>query len=192
MSIFIYEALCPGGEVEEVAWAFGFQKLWQDRSWGALAGEHKHKQRQTPCYLLRSNLIGFKGDEIAATEDARRTGEENKWTATKWILNDWLRNAKNKGVRDKKLHLCIRLTNRLLYPCFYVFWSCDEKDEDRFSFYFNLFISSKCIKISSMLESDLCLARINLLSIVQKHFPFSLLKLPSIKDLNSLTCNLDV
>lgn len=23
-------------------------KLWQSRSWGALAGEHKHKQRQTP------------------------------------------------------------------------------------------------------------------------------------------------
>jgi hypothetical protein len=77
------------------------QKLWQYRSWGALAGEHKHKQRQTPCYLLRSNHIGFKGDGVAATEDARRTGEENKWTATKWILNDWLRNAKNKGVRDK-------------------------------------------------------------------------------------------
>jgi hypothetical protein len=22
----------------------------------------------------------------------------------------------------------------LYYPCFYVFWSCDEQDEDRFSF----------------------------------------------------------
>ena len=120
------------GEVREVALSTGAQKLWQNRSWGALAGEHKHKQRQTPCYLLRSYLIGFKGDGIAATEDAWRTGKENKWTATKWILNDWLRNAKNKGVRDNN---CIYapLTNRLLYPCFYVFWSCDEKDEDRFN-----------------------------------------------------------
>jgi hypothetical protein len=109
------------GEVREVAFSTWAQKLWQYRSWGALAGEHKHKQRQTPCYLVRSNLIGFKGDEVAATEDAWRTGKENKWTATKWILNDWLRNAKNKGVRGKKLHLCILLTNRLLYPCFYVF-----------------------------------------------------------------------
>ena len=57
------------------------QKLWQYRSWGALAGEHKHKQRQTPCYLLRSNLIGFKGDEIATTDDAGRTGEKNERTA---------------------------------------------------------------------------------------------------------------
>ena len=32
----------------------------------------------TPCYLMLSNLIGFKGDGVAATEDARRTGEENK------------------------------------------------------------------------------------------------------------------
>jgi hypothetical protein len=110
------------------------QKLWQNRSWGALAGEHKHKQRQTPCYLLRSNLVGFKGDGEAATEDARRTGEENKWTATKWILNDWLRNAKNKGVRDNNCIYAYSWRTACYTLVFMFFWSCDEKDEDRFTF----------------------------------------------------------
>ena len=142
------------------------QKLWQYRSWGALAGEHKHKQRQTPSKEIvreseesagfggtkpNEHLIGdfFAkatkaegwGDEGAATEDARRTGEENKWTATKWILNDWLRNAKNKGASTGSATLVKRriasLFGTLYYPCFYVFWSCDEKDEDRFSFSLN-------------------------------------------------------
>ncbi len=63
------------------------QKLWpatadrQYRSWGALAGEHKHKQRQTPCYLLRSNLIGFsRGMEKlrlrTPEEQAKKTSEQ--------------------------------------------------------------------------------------------------------------------
>ena len=30
---------------------------------------------------MRSNLIGFKGDEIATTDDAGRTGEKNERTA---------------------------------------------------------------------------------------------------------------
>ena len=112
------------GEVREDALSTWVQKLWQSRSWGALAGEHKHKQRQTPCYLLRSNLIGFKGYGTAATEDAWRTGEENKWTATKWILNDWLRNAKNKGVRDKTafMHTLDEPLVIPLFLCFLKLW----------------------------------------------------------------------
>ena len=126
------------GEVREVAFSTWVQKLWQNRSWGALAGEHKHKQRQTPWYLLRSNLIGFKGDGEAATEDAQRTGEENKWTATKRILNDWLRNFKNKGVRDKKRIYAYSWRTACYTLVFMFFWRCDEKDEDRFTFSFNL------------------------------------------------------
>ena len=67
--------------------------------------------------------IWFKWDEIATSDDAGRTGEKNEKKKRPHcrIQRRQLRNAKNNGVEMQPCIYALDLTERLLYPCFYVF-----------------------------------------------------------------------
>ncbi len=135
------------------------QKLWQYRSWGALAGEHKHKQRQTPSRKQKREWgtscerIPWRGLLCQGYEGRRMGG----WRSCDWgrmknrrrkqvnrrIDEFWGNanvNAKNKGASTGSATLAewgiASLYCTLYYPCFYVFMKLWWEGRRQFSLFF--------------------------------------------------------